>query len=206
MKIFNKIKEVGLKNTIIGTFKRFRYKLLQKKYNFDSWHISPYELREYAQAVAEYVSNKDCKDGLVIDLGCGLGEVIANIKQDKRIGYDVNKTLIELAPSLHKKENITFRNGTFDEICDDYQSGTKVAYFITLAFMQGSTEDKWKDLYHKVAKHFDVEHFLIDTHKEGVNNAHRLNFKKILPENYILEERMGPFLSERFVEIYKKVY
>jgi len=204
MKVIAKIKEVGLLNTIVGTIKREYYKKLQKQYGFYEWHISPYELREYAQVVAKYVNKSDCGNGLIVDVGCGLGEVIANIDKDNRVGYDLDNTVIELAPSVHKREKVVFRTGSFEELCSDYEKGTKIAYLITLAFMQGSTEDKWRDIYHKVAEHFDVEHFIIDTHKEGVNNAHRLDFSKILPADYVLKEKMGPYLSERFIEVYRK--
>lgn len=39
MKIDSKIKEVGLKNVVVGSIKKVKY----KKYYFDSWHLSPYE-------------------------------------------------------------------------------------------------------------------------------------------------------------------
>jgi len=204
MKIFDKIGEVGLKNVLIGTIKREQYKIMQKKYGFNSWHISPYELREYAQVVAKYVSEQDCEDKLVVDVGCGMGEVISNIKQSNRFGYDLDDVVIGLAPSVHNKEKVEYRCGSFDELCKDFDAGTKISYLITLGFMQGSTEEKWIDYYHKVANHFDIDHFIVDTLKEGINGAHRLDFTKILPNNYIIEEKMGPFLGERFVEIYKK--
>jgi len=205
MKIFDKISEVGLKNVLIGTIKREQYKKMQKKYGFDNWHVSPYELREYAQVVANYVSEQNCEDKMVVDIGCGMGEVISNIKQNNRFGYDLDDVVIGLAPSVHSKEKVEYRCGSFDELCKDFDAGTSVSYLITLNFMHGNTEEKWIDYYHKVASHLDVEHFIVDTVKENNNGAHRLDFTKILPKNYVLEEKKGPFLGERFVEVYKKV-
>lgn len=206
-RLFDKISEVGLYNTVKGTLKREYYKILQRIHGFDSWHVSPYELRGYAHTVAKYVSNKDCGNNLIVDLGCGMGEIISNIRHSNRVGYDPDQKIISLAPVVHKwgsGKGVIFRHGSFDQLCDDYEKGTTVEYLITLAFMQGSTEDHWVDAYHKVAEELDVKHFLIDTHKEGFNGAHRLDFSKIIPKNYVLEERLGPFLSERFIEIYTK--
>lgn len=203
-KFINKIKEVGLTNTIIGTIKREKYKRLQKKYNFYDWHISPYELRGYAQAVAKYINNDSNVDNMIIDLGCGMGEVITHIKHPNRVGYDPDHLIIDVASDLYKKNGVEFKYGTFDELCSDYEENTPISYLLTLGFMQGSTEDKWVDYYHKVLSRFNVNHVVIDTLKEGVNGAHRLDFTKILPSNYVLAERMGPFLGERYVEIYTK--
>lgn len=47
--LLRKIGEVGIINCILGGVKRERYKRLCKKYHFDSWHITPYELRKYLQ-------------------------------------------------------------------------------------------------------------------------------------------------------------
>ena len=48
-KIVRKLKEVGLKNVLIGGIKKVRYMQMINKYHFDTWHLSPYEWKEYAQ-------------------------------------------------------------------------------------------------------------------------------------------------------------
>lgn len=202
--IVNKINEVGLINTVIGIFRRTYYKRLQKKYDFYDWHVSPYELRGYAQATAKYVTEHNKEDGLVIDLGCGMGEVISHIKGSKKIGYDLDKLIIDVAKKVHSKANVEFRPGSFDELCDASVAKMNINYLLTLGFMHGSTEDKWVDYYHNIANKHDISHIVVDVIPSGVNGSHQLDFTKILPSNYHLEDRLGPFLSDRYIEIYKK--
>ena len=67
MKLVRKIKEVGLKNVLLGGAKRIKYGKMIKKYHFDSWHLSPYEWKEYAQACVKYINADDCKTVVDID-------------------------------------------------------------------------------------------------------------------------------------------
>ena len=200
-KLFAKVKEVGLRNTIVGVFRRCKYKRLQKKYGFYTWHISPYELRGYAIAVANYVSkNADCNKEIV-DMGCGLGEILRHIKTDSyKLGYDPDPVIIDCAKQLNKDSRCEYEVAGLGDFGKDHD----VDYFITLGFMHGALEETWYEPYHKIASENNIEHFIVDVCKEGFDGAHALNFAKILPNNYSLETRLGPFLSGRYVEIYKK--
>ncbi len=200
MGILSKIKEVGLANTVKGSFRRLKYTKLQKEYGFDTWHLSPYELRKYAQAVVKYVNTHRESHDEVVDIGCGLGEVIRNIKTDNRYGYDLSKEVIECAKTLDKTGTIKWGVGSFDE----FGSGRKVEYYITLGFMHGSTEDTWVEPYTKVAKDNDIRKFVVDVVRGGLDGAKELDFTKILPAEYHLVDTLGPFLGERYIEIYGK--
>lgn len=112
MRVVDKIKEVGIKNTIVGTYKLCKYKRLQKKYGFYEWNTSPFELRKYIQDVAEYINADDPK--CVIDIGCGLGELLRNIKAEQRIGIDLGEADIETAIFLDKGGAISYEQGSFD--------------------------------------------------------------------------------------------
>lgn len=193
--IGSKIKEVGVINCVVGTIKREKYKKLRKKYQFTEWHLSPYELREYAQIVARYVTNQ--KADVVVDIGCGLGEVIRHIKAKKRIGLDVNENLIEAAKLLGK--DITYSVGSFDE----FNWEEPVDYLLTLGFMHGSTEEKWKPYYEGVAGRNDIRHFIVDTLPD-TEKSNLLDFSKILPEEYKLIEKIGPLRGGRYIEVYEK--
>lgn len=196
MKIIRKIKEVGLKNVIVGSIKRVKYEKLIRKYQFDSWHLSPYEWREYAQACVKYINSHECKT--VVDIGCGLGGVLQHVKADKRIGLDEREEVIKAARELCDN-TISLYTGSFDELTEK-----PIDYLITLGFMHGGTESTWIRPYRLVAKRNDVRHFIVDTvpPKDG---GHLLDFSKILPDNYKRIEKLGPFLSGRYVEVWEKM-
>lgn len=196
-KLLQKIREVGLKNTIVGFIKRMYYKILRKKYQFDSWHESPYEFRKYAQATAEYINEQGAHT--VADIGCGLGEVIRNVSAPKRIGLDECKICIEVAKKLDKSKKIEYVVGSFNQL----NVAEPIDYVVTLGFMHGSKEDTWKSAYHKCASENNIKAFIVDVLPEG-ESSYQLDFGLILPENYILKDKLGPFLSGRWIHVYEK--
>lgn len=197
-KVLWKIKEVGLKNVIIGSIKNMQYKKLIQKYPFDTWHLTPYEWREYAQVCARYVNAQNA--GTVVDIGCGLGGVLQHIKAEKRIGLDLQEEVVMAARKI-SDETIQFEVGTFGDLTEK-----PVDYFITLGFMHGGAEDEWKETYHEAAVRNDVRHFVVDIFplKADDSACHSLDWSRILPDNYRRIERFGPFLGEKFVEVWEK--
>ena len=97
--LFFKIGEVGVWNMSIGACKKVYYKRLQKKFQFDPWHCSPYEWKGYNQAIVRYVNalHPEC----VVDVGFGLGEILARIKAPQRVGYDYGTGCVEAATHLY---------------------------------------------------------------------------------------------------------
>lgn len=197
-KVIRKFKEVGFRNIIVGTVKRIKYGQMIKKYHFNSWHLSPYEWKEYAQVCVRYVNAHNCQT--IVDIGCGLGEILQQVKAEKKVGLDLEKEVIMAACSLNDK-TIHFKVGSFAELEE-----TPVDYLITLNFMHGNTDDEWAETYHTVAIRNNVQHFIVDTVPDNVFGpaTHSLNWEKILPDNYKQIERFGPFLSGRYVEVWEK--
>ena len=197
-KIVRKLKEVGLKNVLIGGIKKVRYMQMINKYHFDTWHLSPYEWKEYAQVCVRYLNSHDCKT--VVDIGCGLGEILQHIKADKKIGLDLQEEVLQAARELNSGE-IDFVVGSFGELIEN-----PIDYLITLNFMHGGTEDEWMEIYHTAAIQNEVGHFVVDTVPEKAFDSatHSLDWSKILPDNYKRIKRLGPFLSGRYVEIWER--
>ena len=197
-KMIRKLKEVGFKNVLVGGVKKVRYMQMINKYHFDPWHLSPYEWKEYAQACVRYLNTQNCKT--VVDIGCGLGEILRHIKADKKIGLDLQEEVIMAARELNGGK-IDFLAGSFGELTEH-----PIDYLITLNFMHGRTEEEWAETYHTAAVQNDVAHFVVDTVPEKVfgPTTHSLDWGKILPDNYQRAERLGPFLSGRYVEVWER--
>lgn len=195
-RLSERIKEVGFFCCIFGLIKRERYKMLQKKYGFALWHISPYELREYLQQVSDYIRNAEAQ--VVVDIGCGLGELLRSLDGvQTRIGYDIDCNVIEAARSLGG--DIRFVQGSFSEV----KLKQPIDFLVTLNFMHGSQEKVWRLPYHEIAAENDIRYFVVDT-LTGREEGFSLDFSRILPENYERVSRMGPFRNGRYVEVYAK--
>lgn len=195
MKLIRKIREVGPQNVLVGGWKRIKYGKLIEKYHFDSWHLSPYEWKEYAQACVKYINANDCQT--IVDIGCGLGGILRHVKADRKIGLDLQEEVILAARELSDK-TIIYRTGSFDALAEK-----PVDYLVTLNFMHGGTEETWREPYQTAAARNDIRHFIVDTVPEE-GGSHFLDWSRILPGNYRRIERLGPFLSGRYVEVWEK--
>lgn len=197
-KMTAKVQEVGLRNTIVGTIRRMYFKRLQKQEGFDAWHITPYELRGYLQATAGYINAHHAVR--VVDIGCGLGELERHLRTPEVIGMDLSEEVIRTARWLNPSR--TFLVGSFDE----YDIPEPVDYLVTLGFMHGGDESMWQAPYRSLLTSFpQIRAVIVDTVPDAPDGSHHLDFTKILPEDFLLKDRLGPFLNGRFIEIYERV-
>ncbi len=59
-------KQQGLLKYLFGHLKLLYYRFLQRKYGFDKWHITPYELRPYAVEIVRYVNTQGNPGGMTL--------------------------------------------------------------------------------------------------------------------------------------------
>ena len=81
----------GLLIFVKGLLKRPYYWFLQRLFHFDKWHTMPIEHRPYALELCRYINELIEKERLenVVEIGCGLGEILARIKAGQKTGFDV---------------------------------------------------------------------------------------------------------------------
>lgn len=76
------IKNIGLSNFVLGYGKFFYFKILSIYFNFDDWHAkNSFNLAPYKKYLVSTINelNPSC----VIDIGCGLGEILFRVKSKK---------------------------------------------------------------------------------------------------------------------------
>lgn len=84
----------------IGTlFHKFGRKLLQLAFGFDKWHVSPLQERPYAVDVIRYCNGLHTRDS-ICEIGCGLGDIIRNVRYTVRLGYDLDRRVLKAASVL----------------------------------------------------------------------------------------------------------
>jgi SAM-dependent methyltransferase len=80
-------------------FCKLLYRALQQIYRFDPWHASaPYACREYKGRAVDLASSTHSR--VVLDLGCGLGDIIGRVRAEKRWGVDKSAAAIAAARRL----------------------------------------------------------------------------------------------------------
>jgi SAM-dependent methyltransferase len=86
---------------------------LERTYGFDPWHAAaPYACRPYKARVVAMA--QALSPPVVVDLGCGLGEVIARIDAPSRFGFDPDKGAIGAAGYLFGKK-VSFAVAALDQ-------------------------------------------------------------------------------------------
>lgn len=100
---------------------------LQKILKFDVWHISSDKERPYVNYLIKEINSLNL-DGKVVEIGCGLGDIISNIKLENKMGCDIDKKVIIAAHLLHPK--VKFCVGSFKGI-----SSQKISVLIAVNFL-----------------------------------------------------------------------
>ncbi len=187
------IKEIGWKNTLVGSMKMIKRKRIQKKYNLGKWFTGSYETRKYAQEVVEYVNAS--WPNTVVDLGCGMGDMISHIHAAQKYGYDPKDCLLQEARKIDKSGTI-YKKGSFDEV----KIEGKIDFLITLQFLHEFTNDKVKTIYSDILDRLDIQNIIVDV---VPLNPHA--WSTIFPENYHHVKTMGPYRYGGVVEVWTKI-
>jgi len=159
------IKGIGLKNSLFSIYKRIYYNGLRKKYNFDAWHASsPIESKPYKRQAVELVNEYGKSN--IVEIGCGLGEILAELKSPNRVGVDYDKEVINAANHLFGK-HIKFLDHDFNNI-DSIDFPFREIDFLLL--INWTHEMAWSTIEKKIKQlntKYPIGRILIDTIKEG---------------------------------------
>lgn len=111
------VRRVGLLRILRCRADRLWLGLLARYFRFDPWHASaPYSCRTYKQTVVDLVNS--LSPHTVVEIGCGLGELLCRIHAPRRYGYDVDQGVIRAARFLHGSK-ISFIHGDAAKVEQD---------------------------------------------------------------------------------------
>jgi hypothetical protein len=115
----DRIKVLGIPNLFKCFYWRFKLKVLAYKSGltlyptFYPWHIkSNIYCKPYKWRVIEVANSLNPNS--VIEIGCGLGEIISRVKTQYRVGIDIDKSCIYFANKLNKEP--VYIEGSFDSV------------------------------------------------------------------------------------------
>ncbi|MEP7242298.1 MAG: class I SAM-dependent methyltransferase [Gammaproteobacteria bacterium] len=73
---------------------------LSRVFGFDPWHASaPFFCRPYKAHVVELANS--VRPATVVEVGCGLGEILVRVRARNRLGFDQDASVIRAARFLH---------------------------------------------------------------------------------------------------------
>jgi 2-polyprenyl-3-methyl-5-hydroxy-6-metoxy-1,4-benzoquinol methylase len=74
---------------------------LRQIFQFDAWHVFTLTERKYARDIIAFCNNKKWRRSFV-EIGCGLGDIIRNVRYENKFGYDNDKKVLNAAAFLDR--------------------------------------------------------------------------------------------------------
>jgi SAM-dependent methyltransferase len=89
-----------IRKSIVLPGRLYRY-LLWLYFRFDKWHVSSIHDRKYAKDIIRYLNSKPPQGrNSVLEIGCGLGDIIRRVNYQQRTGYDMDRNALKAAAFL----------------------------------------------------------------------------------------------------------
>lgn len=134
--------------------------ILQKLIGFDKWHLNCIEEKKYALSIINRVNYLIRKgkigDGYIVECGCGLGDMISEIRHKNRLGYDIDSKTITGARILHLF-GPRFKTGTFENIRNKH-----ISLMIAVNFLHGIAPDEVYQMFSQLVMKNIVERIVVD--------------------------------------------
>lgn len=179
----NKLRRFYYSSRVLGLIRRIFYKILQKYYKFDPWHINSLRSKPYAidiiEKIEEFLSQNPDKDSPVVEIGCGRGDIIGNIKYHNKIGIDASENVIRAAKFLD--HNTKYICGKFDAI-----NFGKINCLIMVNFIHGINNDDLKNIMRDVLSKNDIKLICFDafTNNQNTEYIYSHNGAELLGSEY----------------------
>jgi SAM-dependent methyltransferase len=95
----------------LAILKRFFRFLLCLFFQFDKWHLTTLYEKKYAEDITQYLNSKpNANNNTVIEIGCGLGDIIRNLNYLRKTGFDIDVNVLKAA---HFLSQISFKKADF---------------------------------------------------------------------------------------------
>ena len=85
--------------SLVVVFKKIARTCLMCIYRFEKWHTSPAENRDYVKNIIEILIKKKSRNS-VVEIGCGLGDIIRKVDYKKKYYLDLSPNVLEAAKFL----------------------------------------------------------------------------------------------------------
>lgn len=169
------LKIEGIYFFALGIIKYIYYRMIQRKYHFEKWHLIPCELRPYAMNIVRFLNGIDnIEEKVVCEIGCGIGEIIRNVNAGEKFGLDIALSAIGAARFLSLKigDKTQYYHGSFDDIflIRDLE---KIDILITVNFVHTIPFNMLRELYLSLLLKIQIKYIIIDQKKNlGLKYKH----------------------------------
>jgi len=160
-----RIKVLGIANLIRCIYWRVELKKIVKKHeiNIDNWHIkNNFYCKPYKWKVIEIVNSLNPE--YVVEIGCGLGEIISRIKADYKIGIDIDDACLNIARLLNGKP--VYLKGSFNDFNKLYIPFEQIDCLIMINFLHGIEKHEVAENIIQIINSIKCKYIITDWYKE----------------------------------------
>lgn len=186
-----------------------KYYILQLLFKFHKWHMAPVEARPYGMEVIKWcnrilVKDQDLKRKTIVEIGCGLGDILAKIDAPKenKTGYDIDKKVIRAARIAHP--GIRFSVGGFAPNI----RGKYISILICVNFLYSLDAENVRKEFQRLVLNNDIRYILTETmHPATPNYPYSHDMDEILGSDYTrIKQRSfeAAERSRRYILLYVK--
>lgn len=182
----------------IGWIKKIRNRKLYNEFNFNRWHILPVNHRLYALKIIGYINSRIKKEDTVVEVGCGLAEILTAIKSGIKIGYDIDANVIRAARQINQdRDDISLNVGSFTDV----NISTEIDFLVTVNFIHEIPPGTLKAYYAQLCNQWNVR-ILIADEVQGKDYKYTHHIADLIPDYFTLDCTFN-VNSMRKVVVYK---
>jgi hypothetical protein len=116
--------------------------ILQRVYGFDPWHSkATYACRPYKSSVVRLANSLPLDT--VVEIGCGLGDIVSRVKARHRVGIDLAPQVIRAARFLHPR-GIVWMSGSAAALDQQLSVGSVIDCLIMVNWIHNLSAEELK--------------------------------------------------------------
>lgn len=160
-------------------------------YRFDRWHATaPICCRPYKAQVVDLASS--LRPESVLEIGCGLGEIVSRIAAPRRFGADIDRGVLRAAAALHS--GVRYGPAALDDVRSlDSLTGGRAELLVMVNWPHTVAFDVLAPAIAALRDALGLRHLIMDTIVEGTPGyPHTHTPAQLSRLGEIVESRLAP--------------
>jgi len=138
---------------ILLYIKKLHRIILMLFFRFDYWHTSPVDNRKYAIDIISVLNHRVSRGGLM-EIGCGLGDILIKSNYERKYFYDISKEVLNAAAFMQKFSKTPEINffKTFDLLTDSLDKDLKIDAIVLVNWIHCIESELLKSRFSAIIK------------------------------------------------------